>query len=127
MRAAIAAAIFCVVGLLAGFAGAQQATTASVLNLGDAVVSGFSGTVAPDPTLPLPAGKTAIDLTFIDAGGSSARIVDVRQAGKTWTHTCSRRSTRLTSTPLMSARSSASRSMIRRSRTSISRRPRPSD
>jgi hypothetical protein len=53
------------------------------LSLGDAVVTGFSGTIALDPTKPLPAGKSAVDLTFINPDGPSARIMDVRQANAT--------------------------------------------
>jgi uncharacterized repeat protein (TIGR01451 family) len=63
---------------------AQQPGGPPSLNLGDAVVTGFSGTVAPDPTQPLPPGKSAVDLTFINTDGPSARIMDVRQATATW-------------------------------------------
>ena len=64
-------------------ADAQQPSGPPSLNLGDAIVTGFSGTVAPDPTKPLPAGKSAVDLTFINPDGPSARIMDVRQATAT--------------------------------------------
>jgi uncharacterized repeat protein (TIGR01451 family) len=63
---------------------AQQIAGPPSLNLGDAVVTGFSGTVAPDPAKPLPAGKSAVDLTFINPDGPSARIMDVRQATANW-------------------------------------------
>lgn len=52
-----------------------------VLNLGDLVTTGFSGIVRPDPALPIPAGKTVVDLTFIDTAAPAARIVDVSHAG----------------------------------------------
>ena len=48
---------------------------------GDVVVSGFSGVRSPDPRQPLPAGKTAIDLTVIDKDGDSAKIVSLAGAG----------------------------------------------
>src|ERR1700692_129800 len=68
--------------LHAGDAGAQQPPPS--LNLGDAVVAGFSGTIAPDPAKPLPAGKSAVDLTFINPDGPSARVIDMRQPGYVW-------------------------------------------
>ena len=57
---------------------------ASTLSLGDAVVTGFSGTVAPDAARPLPANKTAIDQTFIDVAAASARIFDPKHPGFVW-------------------------------------------
>ena len=54
------------------------------MNLGDAVVTGFSGTLAPDPTRPRPRNKTAIDLTFINPDGPSARIVDLGKPVYVW-------------------------------------------
>ena len=51
---------------------------------GDAVVTGFSGTVAPDPTRPLPPNKTLVDLTFINPDGPSARITNIAQPGRLW-------------------------------------------
>src|SRR5882757_10299781 len=54
------------------------------LNLGDAVVTGFSGTVGPDPAKPHPANKSAVDLTFINPDGPSARIVSVSRPGSVW-------------------------------------------
>jgi hypothetical protein len=68
--------------LLPGSAGAQQ--RAPGLNLGDAVVTGFSGTIAPDPGKPRPPGKSALDLTFIDPDGASARVVGVGRPGHVW-------------------------------------------
>ena len=67
-----------------GNAGAQQPDRSPSLNLGDAVVTGFSGTLAPDAAKPLPANKTAIDLTFINPDGPSARVIDIRQPGYVW-------------------------------------------
>jgi hypothetical protein len=67
-----------------GNAQAQQRDRAPGLNLGDAVVTGFSGTTAPDPAKPRPANKSAIDLTFIDPEGPSARIVGIGQPGFVW-------------------------------------------
>ena len=77
-------------GLLALFViysssvGAQQANRAPGLNLGDAVVTGFSGTLAPDAAKPRPANKSVIDLTFINPDGPSARIVDLSKPGYVW-------------------------------------------
>ncbi|MDR3499896.1 MAG: hypothetical protein P4L72_11800 [Parvibaculum sp.] len=57
---------------------------APTLALGDAVVTGFSGTLAPDPAKTMPAGKTAVDQTFIDGNGPSVRIFDPRKPGAVW-------------------------------------------
>ncbi len=65
-------------------AAAQQSNSALRLNSGDAVVTGFSGTVAPDASKPLPSGKSPVDLTFINADGPSARIVALGQPGRSW-------------------------------------------
>ena len=59
-----------------GRAEAQQ--TPPNLNLGDAVVTGFSG------TLPPAAGRSAIDHTFIDPDGPSARVVGLARPGYVW-------------------------------------------
>ena len=64
--------------------GHAQQTPPPLLQLGDIAVTGFSGTVAPDPHAPRPAGKSAADLTFIDAEGPSARIVDASRPGHVW-------------------------------------------
>jgi hypothetical protein len=72
---------------LAFFSGtvrAQQPDRPPTLGLGDAVVTGFSETVAPDPTKPRPANKSAVDLTFINPDGPSARIVGVGRTGYVW-------------------------------------------
>ena len=73
-----------VLSFLAGPAGAQQRDLALSLKLGDAVVTGFSGTVAPDASKKLPRGKSAIDLTFINPDGPSARVIDVSKPGYVW-------------------------------------------
>jgi hypothetical protein len=57
-----------------GAAHAQQTGPVPNLNLGDDVVTGFSGTIPPDPTKL--SRKSAADLTFINPDGPSARIVD---------------------------------------------------
>jgi hypothetical protein len=70
--------------ILSGGATAQQRDRSPNLNSGDAVVTGFSGTIAPDPAKPLPRNKTAIDLTFIDPDGPSARVINITQPGYVW-------------------------------------------
>ena len=62
---------------------AQQPNPAPNLNLGDAVVTGFSGTIAADPAKSRP-NKSAIDLTFINPDGPSARIVGIGRPGYVW-------------------------------------------
>ena len=54
------------------------------LKLGDAVVTGFSGTMAPDPGKPRPANRSVVDITFVNPDGPSARIVDVSKPGYVW-------------------------------------------
>lgn len=54
------------------------------MNLGDAVVTGFSGTVVPDLKLPRPPNKSTIDLTFINPDGPSARIANIGRPGFVW-------------------------------------------
>jgi hypothetical protein len=77
-------------GLLALFVihsdsvGAQQPDRPPSLSLGDAIVTGFSGTIAPDPAQPHQANKSAIDLTFINPDGPSARVVGVGRPGYVW-------------------------------------------
>ena len=66
-------------------AGAQQPDRRPNLNLGDAVVTGFSGTLPPDPRKPRPQDKSAIDLTFfINFDGPSVRIIDVGRPRYVW-------------------------------------------
>jgi hypothetical protein len=70
--------------IYAGSVDAQQPARSPSLNLGDAVVTGFSGTSAPDPARARPASKSAIDLTFINPDGPSARIVRIGRPGFVW-------------------------------------------
>jgi hypothetical protein len=63
---------------------AQQPDHRPAMNLGDAVVTGFSGTIALDSTKPRLLNKSAIDLTFINPNGPSARIVGVGRPGYVW-------------------------------------------
>jgi uncharacterized repeat protein (TIGR01451 family) len=62
---------------------AQQPNPSPILSLGNAVVTAFSGTVAPDPRH-VPRTKSAIDLTFINPDAAAARIFDVRAPGFAW-------------------------------------------
>ncbi|MHB1111207.1 MAG: hypothetical protein ACYCZU_12945, partial [Devosia sp.] len=68
---------------LSGIAGAQETAPASILGLGDAVVTGFSGTAVPDPASLLPGGEI-LDETLIDVEGISARILGVAAPGYVW-------------------------------------------
>jgi von Willebrand factor type A domain/Domain of unknown function DUF11 len=70
--------------LFAGGAGAQQPNPLPNLNVGDAVATGFSGTIALDPTRPRSPNKSVVDLTFINPDGPSARIVGVGRPGYAW-------------------------------------------
>lgn len=70
--------------LISSGALAQQPSQPPILSLGSAVVSGFSGTVAPAPGTRLPQGKTSTDLTFIDPEGASARVIDLTRPGFLW-------------------------------------------
>lgn len=70
--------------LLAAQSHAQQPTQQEIVKLGNAVVSGFSGTIAPKSNVRLPAGKTATDLTFIDPEGPSARVFDLAHPNRLW-------------------------------------------
>jgi hypothetical protein len=67
-----------------GKADAQQPSRPPNLSLGDAVVTGFSGTTPPAPAQPPPANKTAVDLTFINPDGPSARIIGLGRPGYVW-------------------------------------------
>ena len=68
----------------AGGAGAQQVAPSPILALGNAVVTGFSGVMAPDPRALRPPNKTPVDLTFINPDGPSVRIVDLSSPGYVW-------------------------------------------
>lgn len=63
---------------------AQQPGDPSIVTLGNAIVTGFSGTVAPDPAKVRATKKPAADLTFIDPEGPAARVIDVAQPGRVW-------------------------------------------
>lgn len=65
-------------------AGAQQSDRLPNLKLGDAVVTGFSGTLPPDAKKPRPGNKSVADLTFINPDGPSARVVALDQPGRVW-------------------------------------------
>ena len=64
--------------------GAGAQTHSPSLAPGNAVVTGFSGTLVPDTTKPRPASKSAVDLTFINPDGPSARIIGLGQPGFVW-------------------------------------------
>ena len=65
-----------------GQAGAQQPNQSPIVNLGDAVVTGFSGTITLDATRP--SNKSATDLTFINSDGPSARVIGLAKPGYVW-------------------------------------------
>jgi hypothetical protein len=65
-------------------AASQQNPPLPRLDLGDAVVTGFSGTLTPAAGKPRPAGKSAVDVTFINPDGPSARIVALGKPGFVW-------------------------------------------
>jgi len=77
-------ALLCVVLTYSTGAGAQQPGSRPDVALGDAVVTGFSGTIGPAPAQPPPLGKSTADLTFIDPDGPSARVIDVTKPGFPW-------------------------------------------
>lgn len=68
--------------ILSGSANAQQNNRTPNLNLGDAVVTGFSGTLAPAASKA--ANKSVIDHTFINPDGPSARIIGIAKPGYVW-------------------------------------------
>ena len=72
---------FCLLSIAIASANAQPMPAPLSPMAGDIVVSGFSGIVSPDPSKPLPPGKSRIDQTFIDMNGLSAKVVDFRGAG----------------------------------------------
>ncbi len=74
--------LFC--QLLPGQLDAQQPSRPPILGLGDAVVTGFSESIAPDPGKQRPANKSAIDLTFINPDAPSARVVNLGRPGYDW-------------------------------------------
>jgi hypothetical protein len=84
IKIAVSLGLFCASLLNSTVGSAQPSDRPPIWNLGDAVVTGFSGTVPPDPSKPLPANKSALDLTFINPDGPSARIVDLALPGFVW-------------------------------------------
>ncbi len=58
---------------------AAQAQQGEVVRRGDAVVTGFSGTIPPGPDLP--ADMHPLDRTYLDLDGVTARIFDLTQLG----------------------------------------------
>ena len=67
---------------LAPTARAQDANP-GLLQLGEVVATGFSGTIAPDP-LTLPDDIEIIDETLIDFDGISARVLSLAAPGYIW-------------------------------------------
>jgi hypothetical protein len=70
--------------LYAGSVGAQQRDHAPNLKLGDAIVTGFSGTQVRGGNGPGSANRPAVDRTFIDVDAPSARVVDLSHPGFVW-------------------------------------------
>jgi uncharacterized repeat protein (TIGR01451 family) len=73
---------FALLLLFPSASGAQQPPPPPILHLGDAVVTGFSGTLTPPQRRP--AGKSAADLSFIDPDGPSVRVIDVSRPAHVW-------------------------------------------
>jgi hypothetical protein len=63
---------------------AQQVPPNGLLNPGDLVVTGFSGTISPDANEPLPPNTALIDETFIDLERASAKIFDIAAPQYVW-------------------------------------------
>ncbi len=63
---------------------AQSPHRPPIVALGNAVATGFSGTVAPDPKRHRRHGKSVADMTFIDPDGASARVIDVSRPNAVW-------------------------------------------
>lgn len=81
MFRAIVAIVFSL--LFWGAATAQDLPSRPMPGLGDAIVTGFSGTVSPDPKSLL-SGSEAIDETLIDLDGVSARVLGIAAPGFIW-------------------------------------------
>ena len=64
---------------------AQPADRTAILAIGNAIVTGFSGTVLvlSNPKHRGP-GKSVADLTFIDPEGASAHVIDVSRPNTVW-------------------------------------------
>jgi hypothetical protein len=65
-------------------AGAQQRDRTPNLKLGDAIVTGFSGTLRSEPTQPGARNRAPNDFTFINPDGPSVRVIDVSRPGYVW-------------------------------------------
>lgn len=79
--------VFAAIGALTIFAAAHPALAQSetgILAIGDAVVSGFSGVVEPDPQDPPLTPKQILDETLINPDGISARINYLAGPGFVW-------------------------------------------
>ena len=61
-----------------------RAEEPGILNLGDAVVTGFSQLTEPEVLLPPPSTDTVIDETLIDLDGTSAHIVNLSAPAYVW-------------------------------------------
>ena len=68
----------------AGSLGAQPADRPPIMNLGDAVTTGFSGTVIVEPKSPAPPNTSVIDFAFINPDGPTARVVSIGRPGYVW-------------------------------------------
>ena len=53
-------------------------------NAGDIATTGFSGIIKPDATEKLPSYDPAVDETFINPAGISAKIITLREPKKVW-------------------------------------------
>ena len=74
-------------GLMAGvspYSTLASAEEIGILNLGDTVVTGFSGVLEPTTEAPDPANNSVIDETLINPDGISARITSVAAPGYIW-------------------------------------------
>ena len=82
MFRSLVAAVLVTTCVSGGMAGGQE-IPASMLSQGDVVVTGFSGTLAPDPATLRP-GSDLLDETLIDVEGISARILSIAAPGFVW-------------------------------------------
>lgn len=74
-------------GLLAGvshFSTLALAEETGILNLGDTVITGFSGVMEPTTEAPDPTNNSVLDETLINPDGISARIASVAAPGYIW-------------------------------------------
>ena len=74
-------------GLMAGvshFSTLASAEETGILNLGDTVITGFSGVTEPTTEAPDPTNNTVLDETLINPDGISARITSVAAPSYIW-------------------------------------------